>query len=623
MLLSGGTGLTGQYYATQNLTALKVTRTDPTVNFNWGIDQSPVAGVPGDHFSVRWSGWVQPLFSQTYTFYTRTDDGSRLFVNGQEIINDWTAHPLKEDSGSIRLVAGQKYRIEMDYFQNVGGAQAQLSWSSASQVKQIIPTGDLFPNVVTPPTHPAPTAKLTASNVTTDGARSYQFTVTFQDSVGIEVSSLKTGNVRVVGPNGFSQIATLVSIDHNTNGTPRSATYRITPPGGFWDFEDNGTYSIYLQANQVKDVQGRYASASLLGSFQVTAPGTDWFSTHLHNVVIRDEVRSLDADHSLSRSDMLTIFRSVEGGGVTGSELTDLQTLVNNSAYLGMPDYVRDLSHKIVYGDPANAHYQGHGLGNLYVGSSGVQLETLIGKWFLGKDHPSAASNTHYAYAAGSLFGSGPTYSDVVQGQLGDCYFLAGLGEAAFRDVSAVRSMFIDNGDGTFTVRFYDNGSPTYVTVDRYLPANGNTFWYADFQASLSNPSNKLWVALAEKAYAQLAESGWSRPGSTANAYSSINLGWEGDAVHQIANKSEAFNPIYVTMATELAILNAFNSGRMVAMDTKATTAPDVVANHVYIMVGYNPTTHLVSMYNPWGAVQVMTWLKIGQNFQGWSDNLN
>src|SRR5262249_54490441 len=204
-------------------------------------------------------------------------------------------------------------------------------------------------------------------------------------------------------------------------------------------------------------------------------------------------VRRLDADHSLSRNDMLTIFRSVEPGNVTGAELTDLKTLASNSAYLGMPDSVRDLSSKVVNSDPANAHYLGHTLGNLYAGSSGTQLESLLGKWFLGKDHPAAASNTHYAYAAGTLFGSGPVYTDVVQGQPGDCYLLAGLGEAAFRDVSAIRSMFTDNGDGTFTVRFYHNGTPTYVTVDRNLPANGTSFYYANFGDSLSDPSNKLW----------------------------------------------------------------------------------------------------------------------------------
>lgn len=72
-----GTGLTGQYYDNMDFTALKVTRTDPTVNFDWGAG-SPVAGVGADTFTVRWTGQVQPPANGTYTFTTASDDGVRL-----------------------------------------------------------------------------------------------------------------------------------------------------------------------------------------------------------------------------------------------------------------------------------------------------------------------------------------------------------------------------------------------------------------------------------------------------------------------------------------------------------------------------------------------------------------
>src|SRR6185503_3713165 len=77
----GGTGLNGEYYDNMNFTQRKLTRTDATVNFDWGSG-SPNAAVGVDTFSVRWTGQVQPQFSETYTFYTRTDDGVRLWVNG-------------------------------------------------------------------------------------------------------------------------------------------------------------------------------------------------------------------------------------------------------------------------------------------------------------------------------------------------------------------------------------------------------------------------------------------------------------------------------------------------------------------------------------------------------------
>jgi hypothetical protein len=88
---------------------------------------------------------VQPLYSQTYTFYTTSDDGVRLWVNGVQVINNWTDHGPTENSGTISLAANQKYNITMEFYENGGGAVAKLSWSSASQPKQIIPQGQLFP----------------------------------------------------------------------------------------------------------------------------------------------------------------------------------------------------------------------------------------------------------------------------------------------------------------------------------------------------------------------------------------------------------------------------------------------------------------------------------------------
>jgi hypothetical protein len=73
---------------------------------------------------------VQPLFSQPYTFWTTTDDGVRLWVNGQELINQWVPQAPTTWSNSIALQALRLYPIEMDYFQAGGGAVAQLSWSS-------------------------------------------------------------------------------------------------------------------------------------------------------------------------------------------------------------------------------------------------------------------------------------------------------------------------------------------------------------------------------------------------------------------------------------------------------------------------------------------------------------
>ncbi|HYE98027.1 MAG TPA: carbohydrate-binding protein [Planctomycetota bacterium] len=140
----GGTGLSGEYFDDTTLTAIRATRLDPTVNFDWALN-APHPNVGAETFSVRWTGRVVPRFTETYTFYTRTDDGVRLWLNGVLLIDDWTLHSATERSGMISLVAGRAYDLRMEYFDNLYNAVAQLSWSSPSQAKQIVPKERLFP----------------------------------------------------------------------------------------------------------------------------------------------------------------------------------------------------------------------------------------------------------------------------------------------------------------------------------------------------------------------------------------------------------------------------------------------------------------------------------------------
>jgi hypothetical protein len=144
-----GTGLTGQYFSDEILSHLQLTRTDLTINLNSALQATPAPGLASTVFSVRWTGQVQAQFTETYTFTTVSDDGIRVFVNGQTLINDWNVHPPRTDSGSIALVAGQKYNIEVDFFQNIGGFVAQLSWASPSTVKQLVPTSQLYASTAT------------------------------------------------------------------------------------------------------------------------------------------------------------------------------------------------------------------------------------------------------------------------------------------------------------------------------------------------------------------------------------------------------------------------------------------------------------------------------------------
>jgi hypothetical protein len=140
---NNGDGLTANYYNGRNFDTHVITRKDITVNFNWGTG-SPAAGVHADKFSVRWIGQVQPRYSETYTFYVNSDNGRRLWVNNQLIIDKWIDDWGVEYSGTISLTAGQRYDITLEYFENNGGADCRLGWSSASQVREIVPQSQLY-----------------------------------------------------------------------------------------------------------------------------------------------------------------------------------------------------------------------------------------------------------------------------------------------------------------------------------------------------------------------------------------------------------------------------------------------------------------------------------------------
>ena len=138
-----GTGLTGEYYNNPDFTQLQLVRYDGAVDFSWGSG-SPGGSIDPDGFSIRWTGQVEAQFSETVTFYTTSDDGVRLWVDGVLLIDDWNDHAPLENSGTIALAAGQKVDLVLEYYENTGGAVVTLSWSSASQPKQLIPTNQLY-----------------------------------------------------------------------------------------------------------------------------------------------------------------------------------------------------------------------------------------------------------------------------------------------------------------------------------------------------------------------------------------------------------------------------------------------------------------------------------------------
>ncbi|MHC4143621.1 MAG: PA14 domain-containing protein [Planctomycetota bacterium] len=138
-----GGGVKGQYYNGMNFETLVLTRVDPQIDFNWGDPGGPDASVGDDQFSARWTGEVEAAFTETYTFYTNSDDGVRLWVDGKRLVNNWTNHGPTENKGTRDLIAGQTYSLVMELYEDGGGAVAELRWSSPRTPKQLVPQAAL------------------------------------------------------------------------------------------------------------------------------------------------------------------------------------------------------------------------------------------------------------------------------------------------------------------------------------------------------------------------------------------------------------------------------------------------------------------------------------------------
>lgn len=139
-----GTGLKGEYFNNKTLTAPVVLTRTEAVNFDW--TGSPGSPVGADNFSVRWTGKVEAPATGSYTFATTSDDGVRLWVNGAQVINNWTDHASTTNTSSaISLTAGVKYDVTMEFYEATGGATAKLLWTPPGGSQVPIPVDRLYP----------------------------------------------------------------------------------------------------------------------------------------------------------------------------------------------------------------------------------------------------------------------------------------------------------------------------------------------------------------------------------------------------------------------------------------------------------------------------------------------
>lgn len=120
-----------------------------------------------------------------------------------------------------------------------------------------------------------PQAELQVSNLTLSGQTDLSLFVTYSDDTAVDITTLDANDLRVRGPNGYEVLAEFISVDTTVNGTPRTAAYAIAPPSGStWLPIHNGTYQVYMEPEQVADVEGAFVAEGELGGFEVSVPAT-------------------------------------------------------------------------------------------------------------------------------------------------------------------------------------------------------------------------------------------------------------------------------------------------------------------------------------------------------------
>ncbi|HUK30424.1 MAG TPA: glycoside hydrolase family 3 C-terminal domain-containing protein [Candidatus Acidoferrum sp.] len=144
-------GLTAVFYNGTDLSGEPVLeRIDPQINFEWD-GAPPAPQLRGTNFSVRWNGELVAPEDGDYLIGGSSDDGFRLFFEGEKIVDDWSVHGERTRTATVHLVGGQSYGIVFEYYQAAGGSAARLLWSpprSADQVLEVARKADVIVAIV-------------------------------------------------------------------------------------------------------------------------------------------------------------------------------------------------------------------------------------------------------------------------------------------------------------------------------------------------------------------------------------------------------------------------------------------------------------------------------------------
>lgn len=215
---------------------------------------------------------------------------------------------------------------------------------------------------------------------------------------------------------------------------------------------------------------------------------------------------------------------------------------------------------------------------------------------------PAVLPGNQFAYetiAGGRLFVGGPRAEDVIQGQLGSCYYLAALASAAHANPKLIQDAIKDNKDGTFTVRLYKyhpgGYKAEYVRVDADFPSTGGKPAYG---RSL-NPK-EMWVSLFEKALA--AQSGGYENIHGANSKWAFETMTGKDAKGYVVERALSADPEMTYQRIKSALANR----QPIAVGSAPAATSGILPMHEYSLLGVEETAgkRYVTLRNPWGNTE-------------------
>lgn len=225
--VGNGTGIRGYYYDGINndptfYEPYKFTWIDTTVNYDWGNGSPAETQLGIDYWLVRWEGFVEPYLDDVYTFYINTDDGSRVWIDDQLIIDAWWIQGETLHGGSIALEAGRLYPVKIEYFESAGGAVCEFSWSSSRISRSIVPRSQLYPE---------------SSSTSIDDVGKIRHKIILypnpvEDILNVQFASASEHIKEIRIDNMLGEV--IMTLNENLKGSLMVVNVRHLPPGMYW-----------------------------------------------------------------------------------------------------------------------------------------------------------------------------------------------------------------------------------------------------------------------------------------------------------------------------------------------------------------------------------------------------